>query len=74
MKCPKCGYVSHDYLDTCRNHKCGIDLIDFKAQMQLHVVQAGTISLMSLLGSHDHAAVASGTNESFLDSQMLVDT
>ncbi len=25
MKCPKCHYVSHDYLDACR--KCGIDLV-----------------------------------------------
>lgn len=75
MKCPKCAYVSHDYLDTCRNSKCGIDLIDFKVQMQLYAIQPGTISLMSILGSaQDHAAVAGGAHDSLFDSQMLIDT
>jgi hypothetical protein len=47
MKCPKCSYVSHDYLNACR--KCRVDLLGFKAQMQLHVVQAGSIDLRSVL-------------------------
>jgi len=28
MKCPKCGYTSFDYLESCK--KCGKDLADFK--------------------------------------------
>ncbi|MDA3904269.1 MAG: RDD family protein [Desulfuromusa sp.] len=28
MKCPKCGYNSFDYLDSCK--KCGKDLVEFK--------------------------------------------
>ena len=29
MKCPKCGYNSFEYLDTCK--KCSADLTSFKA-------------------------------------------
>ena len=28
MRCPKCGYNSFDYLDSCK--KCGKDLVEFK--------------------------------------------
>ena len=70
MKCPKCGYVSHDYLDACRNSKCGIDLMDFKAQMQLHVIQAGHLDLVTVLGNVDIVA-AGPVHESFFDSGML---
>ena len=30
MRCPKCGYTSFDYLDSCK--KCGNDLVAFKAK------------------------------------------
>jgi len=30
MKCPKCGFTSFDYLDSCK--KCGSDLAAFKAK------------------------------------------
>lgn len=30
MKCPKCGFNSFDYLDSCK--KCGNDLAEFKAK------------------------------------------
>ena len=30
MKCPKCGFTSFDYLESCR--KCGNDLVAFKAK------------------------------------------
>ncbi|AMV73801.1 hypothetical protein DBW_3503 [Desulfuromonas sp. DDH964] len=30
MKCPKCGFTSFDYLDSCK--KCGGDLAAFKAK------------------------------------------
>ena len=49
MKCPKCNYVSHDYLNTCR--KCTTDLSRFKAQMQLYVVRAGNLDLRNAVGS-----------------------
>ena len=48
MKCPKCNYVSHDYLDACR--KCGIDLVMFKRDIGLIVLQPGTLDLSLVLG------------------------
>ena len=49
MKCPKCSYVSHDYLNTCR--KCTTDLSRFKAQVQLYVVRAGNVDLRTAVSS-----------------------
>lgn len=48
MKCPKCNYVSHDYLDTCR--KCGIDLVVFKQDVGLLVLQPGVLDMSLVLG------------------------
>jgi len=48
MKCPKCNYVSHDYLDACR--KCGIDLVTFKQDIGLVVLQPGALDLSLVLG------------------------
>ncbi|MGE3536103.1 MAG: hypothetical protein AB7N91_01555 [Candidatus Tectimicrobiota bacterium] len=48
MKCPKCNYVSHDYLDACR--KCGIDLVAFKHEIGLMVLQPGNLDLSQILG------------------------
>lgn len=73
MKCPKCGYVSHDYLDACR--KCSIDLIGFKAQMQIYSIKAGDISLASLLSDTQSTfATATGLEEPFFGTSMLVDS
>lgn len=33
MKCPKCGYNSFDYLDSCK--KCGQGLVDHKIKFNL---------------------------------------
>ena len=41
MKCPRCNYVSHDYLDACRS--CGNDLSTFKAQIGLRVRAPGIV-------------------------------
>ena len=73
MKCPKCGYVSHDYLSACR--KCSVDLLGFKAQMQLHAVQAGNIDLRRVLGGVQSSPTSSGEfdmGEALFDSPMLV--
>jgi len=48
MKSPKCNYVSHDYLDACR--KCGIDLVTFKQDIGLLVLQPGVLDLSLVLG------------------------
>jgi len=36
MKCPKCGYNSFDYLDSCK--KCGKDLVEFKQRFGIKSV------------------------------------
>lgn len=73
MKCPKCGYVSHDYLNACR--KCSVDLLGFKAQMQLHAVQTGNIDLRSVLGGVQADSGISGKFNpgDLFASPMLVD-
>lgn len=47
MKCPKCGYVSYDYLDACR--KCSVDLVDFKTAIHLEVIRPGDLDLSVVL-------------------------
>ncbi|MBW1975541.1 MAG: hypothetical protein JRI45_08210 [Deltaproteobacteria bacterium] len=34
MRCPKCHYISFDYLDKCK--KCGADLTELKRQLLLY--------------------------------------
>ena len=41
MKCPRCNYVSHDYLDACPS--CGSDWSAFKAQIGLRVPPPGVV-------------------------------
>ncbi len=36
MRCPKCGYNSFDYLDSCK--KCGKDLVEFKDRYSIRSV------------------------------------
>jgi hypothetical protein len=47
MKCPKCSYVSHDYLDACR--KCSTDLVEFKQKFKLMVLRPGDLDLGELV-------------------------
>jgi hypothetical protein len=47
MKCPKCSYVSFDFLDACR--KCRVDLVDFKAQFGLSALKPGDLDLSVVL-------------------------
>lgn len=44
MKCPKCGYVSFEYLDTCR--KCGRDLSQFKDAVGIAAFAPGVINVL----------------------------
>ncbi|MBI1987436.1 MAG: hypothetical protein HYS70_03690 [Nitrospinae bacterium] len=45
MKCPKCGYVSFNYLERCK--KCGRDLVAFKAEHNLWGIKPGTLNIYS---------------------------
>ncbi|MCZ6875702.1 MAG: hypothetical protein O7G88_19600 [bacterium] len=74
MKCPKCAYVSHDYLDACR--KCSIDLVTFKQQIGLSIIQPGELDLVSIVGAGSLNGNGSefGTDNDFLGTQMLVES
>jgi hypothetical protein len=37
MKCPKCGYVSHDYLERCKS--CAEDLVPAKIKLNIYTIQ-----------------------------------
>jgi hypothetical protein len=60
MKCPKCSYVSHDYLDACR--KCGRDLITFKQEIGLQGIRPGDLDLSLVLSG---GAAAAGSRDDF---------
>jgi hypothetical protein len=53
MKCPKCRYVSHDYLDSCR--KCHTDLVEFKRKFNLVVLKPGDLDLGVLVAAGGEA-------------------
>ena len=75
MKCPKCSFVSHEYLDACR--KCSVDLVNFKAQMHLVAIRPGVLDLsLALEASHSSVAQAPfvRAHDDFLGSQMLVES
>ena len=68
MKCPKCGYVSFEYLDTCR--KCGRDLTQFKSDMGITTFVPGVINVLKYVEGMeeavektDESAVATATSE-----------
>ena len=53
MKCPKCGYVSFEYLDTCR--KCGRDLTQFKTDMGVTTFTPGVINVLKYVEGMEEA-------------------
>jgi len=68
MKCPKCGYVSFEYLDTCR--KCGRDLTQLKTDMGVTTFTPGVINVLKYVEGMEEAveegeesAVATATAE-----------
>ncbi len=56
MRCPKCGYNSFDYLDSCK--KCGKDLVEFKQRY----------GLKSILLPGALAAAGAAAQEEFSDA------
>ena len=68
MKCPKCDYVSFEYLDTCR--KCGRDLTQLKTDMGVTTFTPGVINVLKYVEGMEEAveegeesAVATATAE-----------
>jgi hypothetical protein len=70
MKCPKCGYVSYDYLDACR--KCSVDLMGFKTAVHLEVIRPGDLDLSVLLaGQSEKMGHASSYSLDHLDDNFF---
>jgi hypothetical protein len=73
MKCPKCGYVSYEYLDACR--KCSIDLVEFKKSLRLESIRPGDLDLSVVLveqtGKLEHAT-AFDIDDDFFSAQTMV--
>ena len=68
MKCPKCDYVSFEYLDICR--KCSRDLAEFKSEMGVTTFTPGVINVLKYVEGMEEAveegeesAVATATAE-----------
>jgi hypothetical protein len=76
MKCPKCGYVSHDYLDACC--RCSIDLVGFKNEIGLMVLEPGYLDLGILVNGNGMSANGNGgeydDSSDYLGTSMMVET
>ncbi|RMF83946.1 MAG: hypothetical protein D6736_20315 [Nitrospinota bacterium] len=70
MKCPKCGYVSFEYLDTCQN--CHTDLSALKESMGLFAIKPGEIDLAMVL--EEEMAVESPAGEEGMEEGRSVPT
>jgi hypothetical protein len=73
MKCPKCGYVSYEYLDACR--KCSVDLVEFKKSLRLEAIRPGDLDLSVMLVEQaerlEHAH-AFDIDDDFFSAQTMV--
>lgn len=58
MKCPKCGYNSFEYLDTCK--KCNQSLAAFKNSFGLHPVILPAAGIASACVSADESGISPG--------------
>ena len=72
MKCPKCSYVSYEYLDACR--KCSVDLVDFKKTLHLDAVRPGDLDLsVMLVGRSEQGNTAAfNIDDDFFSAQTML--
>ena len=56
MKCPKCSYVSFEYLNSCK--KCGIELSSHKAAHAIDFPQYSDLGILAMIQAEEPAAVA----------------
>lgn len=71
MKCPKCGYVSFEYLDQCK--KCGRDISQFKAGMKVVTFAPGVLNVFKYTGLEESvkdAAPAADADESAIEVKL----
>jgi len=64
MKCPKCGYVTFDYLERCK--RCGAD---FVSEQALPIIEMSPSSL----GGGQGTSVVTGERKSTVDLGRLLD-
>ena len=55
MKCPKCSYVSFEYLNSCK--KCGIELSSHKAAHAIDFPQYSDLGVLAMVREEEPAAV-----------------
>lgn len=55
MKCPKCSYVSFEYLNSCK--KCGIELSSHKAAHSIDFPQYSDLGILAMIQAEEPAAV-----------------
>lgn len=55
MKCPKCSYVSFEYLNSCK--KCGIELSSHKAAHAIDFPQYSDLGILAMVQAEEPAAV-----------------
>ena len=60
MKCPKCGYTSFDYLESCA--KCGQSLAEKRKQLNLLFSKPTLFTLATTLGDADDPVVDERAN------------
>lgn len=69
MKCPKCSFVSFDYLSECK--KCGKDLGPFKAEMGIDFVKPQALGILQFY-ENGGTATAVEVEEDILDTEETV--
>ncbi len=73
MKCPKCSYVSFEYLDRCTN--CGKELAEHKSEFGIDFIRYSSINILSPskqnggedIGEDTAVAVAGAEEEAVAD-------
>ena len=71
MKCPKCGYVSFNYLDKCK--ECGKDLVLFKKEKHIWGIKPGNLKLHSLPSEDSHLESMGLSTEEEMSSAIVTE-
>ena len=75
MKCPKCNYISFDYLDSCK--KCGKDLSEHKEKHNIRSLLfagagAGAVAGAGIAGTAEAAAEDGDFTFDFMEGEEQV--
>ncbi|MBE9536471.1 MAG: RDD family protein [Proteobacteria bacterium] len=67
MNCPKCGYVSFDHLDECKN--CGQDLLEHKARLGIKSFKKNEASELPLVLENPQELLPPRHNETAIETE-----